>query len=116
MKMINKNRNRFALLFLTAYLTLIFTNVIHFHKYALLEDSTLKEYSQTNNSTNHFYSDKYLICFVHQFSSGILDLKFSCNRTVALIKSEDVTLFSDENIWPNHSLNTKTNRAPPVFS
>lgn len=116
MKMIIKNRRRFALVFLIAYLTLIFTNAIHFHKYALLGESTIKEYSQTNNSTNHFYSDKYLICFVHQFSSSILDLKFSCNSFTTLNKSEDITIFSDENILPNRALSKKSNRAPPAFS
>lgn len=112
-----KYKKRISSLFLSAYLTFVITNAIHFHAYSLFDDPSFNNYFKSNSLTNHFLTANNSFCTISHFSNSILDLRLSSNNfSPFLNEREELKLvFSDR--FPSKFFFTKSSsRAPPAFS
>ncbi|NWF88113.1 MAG: hypothetical protein HXY50_01485 [Ignavibacteriaceae bacterium] len=112
-----KHKKIISGLFLAAYIAFAVMNAMHFHAYAFFPESSFNNINSTKWASSHYLTDNGSICVIHQFSSSILDLKFSSDdlSTNSLSGEKNELLFNDK-LTSLFSLSKNSPRAPPVFS
>lgn len=112
-----KHKKIIANLFLAAYLAFAITNAVHFHAYSLFPESSFNNTIGSKSPGSHYFTDGNSLCVIHQFSSSILDLKFSSDdlSAVTAVSGKSELLFNDK-LTSFFLLSKNSPRAPPVFS
>lgn len=117
MNNITKYKKIFSTVFLAAYLSLVITNVIHFHSYSIYAGSSVAESSKPKSPGSHYLVDGSSICFIQLFSNTVLDLKYSSIGLSAISDSKgELNLLLSDKLPPYFYYLKNSPRAPPVFS
>lgn len=112
-----KHKKIIANIFLAAYLAFAITNAVHFHSYSLFPESSINKSSTAKSEGSHYFIGGSSLCVIHQFSSSILDLKFSSDDLSQVIKvTEQANLLISDRLTSYFYLSKNSPRAPPVFS
>lgn len=112
-----KHKKIIANLFLAAYLALAITNAVHFHSYSLFSESSFNNVSSTKSPASHYFTDGSSVCVIHQFSSSILDLKFTSDDLSQVLKvTEKHNLLISDRLTSYFYLSKNSPRAPPALS
>jgi len=112
-----KHKKIFASVFLAAYLAFAVTNAVHFHSYSLFPESSINNPSTAKTDGSHYFIGGSSLCVIHQFSSSILDLKFSSDDLSQVLKvTEQANLLVSDRLTSYFYLSKNSPRAPPLFS